>query len=112
MSLEAYNNLISNIFNTRQVLTKTRSELEEREGQKCWECKRFGHIACHCQNKGGRIEEKKKKSRNRFEVLANIWLTHSQCLEMQRELDRIHTRLLLTYIYKSYLPLYMLSNYL
>jgi len=32
MSLEAYNNLISNIFNTRQVLTKTRSELEEREG--------------------------------------------------------------------------------
>ena len=45
-----------------------RSELEEREGRKCWECKRFGHLAKNCRNKEGRVEEK-KKSTNRFKNL-------------------------------------------
>jgi len=48
-----------------------RSELEGREGRKCWKCKQFGHMAKNCRNKGGRMEEKKKKLTNRFETLAS-----------------------------------------
>jgi len=48
-----------------------RSELEGREGRRCWECKQFGHMAKNCRNKGGRMEEKKKKLPNRFEALAS-----------------------------------------
>jgi len=48
-----------------------RAELEGREGRKCWEYKQFGHMAKDCRNKGGRVEERKKKSMNKFEALAN-----------------------------------------
>jgi len=58
------------MLNTRQALTKMRSEMEEREGKKYWECRQFGHLAKNCRNKGGR-EEKKKKTMNRFEALAS-----------------------------------------
>jgi len=68
MSLEVYNNILSKMLNIRQALVKIRSDLEGREGRKCWECKRFGHLAKNCRNKGGRVEEK-KKSTNRFETL-------------------------------------------
>ena len=47
-----------------------RSELEGREGRKCWEYKWFGYLAKNCRNKGGRVEEK-KKSTNRFETLTS-----------------------------------------
>jgi len=70
MSLEAYNNILSKILNTQQALTKMRSELEGREGRKCWGCKQFGYMAKDCWNKGGRVEEKKKLM-NRFEALAS-----------------------------------------
>ena len=63
-----YNDILSKMLNTRQALAKMRSELEGREGRKCWECKWFGHLAKNCRNKGGRVEEK-KKSTNRFETL-------------------------------------------
>jgi len=68
MSLEVYNDILSKMLNTRQALAKMRSELEGREGRKCWECKQFGHLAKNCRSKEGRIEEK-KKSTNRFETL-------------------------------------------
>jgi len=71
MSLEAYNNILSKMLNTWRVLAKIRSELEGREGRKCWKCKQFGHMAKDCRNKGGKVEEKKKKSTNRFEALAS-----------------------------------------
>jgi len=71
MSLEMYNNILSKMLNTRRALAKMRSELEGREGRKCWGCKQFGHMAKDCRNKGGRVEEKKKKSTNRFEALAS-----------------------------------------
>ena len=58
------------MLNTRRALTKIRSELEEREGKKCWECRQFGHLAKNCRNKGGR-KKKKLKTMNRFEVLAS-----------------------------------------
>ena len=48
-----------------------RSELEGREGRKCWGCKQFSHMAKNCRNKGGRVEEKKKKLTNRFKALAS-----------------------------------------
>ena len=71
MFLEAYNNILSKMLNTRRALAKMRSELEGREGRKCWGCKQFGHMAKDCRNKDGRVEEKKKKSTNRFEALAS-----------------------------------------
>jgi len=70
MSLEVYNDILSKMLNTRQALTKMRSELKGREGKKYWECKRFSHLAKNCRNKGGRVEEK-KKSTNRFETLTS-----------------------------------------
>ena len=60
MSLEVYNDILSKMLNTRQVLTKMRSELEGRKGKKCWECKQFGHLAKNCRNKGGREEVDKQ----------------------------------------------------
>jgi len=71
MSLEVYNNILSKMLNTRRALAKMRSELEGRESRKCWECKQFGHMAKDCWNKEGRVEEKKKKSTNKFEALAS-----------------------------------------
>jgi len=70
MSLEEYNDILSKMLNTWRTLTKMKSELEGREGRKCWECKRFGHLAKNCRNKGGRVEEK-KRSTNRFETLTS-----------------------------------------
>ena len=58
------------MLNTWRALTKIKSELEGREGRKCWECKQFSHLAKNCRNKGGRVEEK-KKSTNRFEALTS-----------------------------------------
>jgi len=71
MSLEVYNNILSKMLNTQQALAKIRSKLEGREGRKCWVCKQFSHLAKNCRNKGGRVEEKKKKTENRFEALAS-----------------------------------------
>jgi len=67
MSLEVYNNILNKILNTRRALAKIRSELESR---KCWECKRFGHLAKNYRNKGERVEERKKLM-NRFETLTS-----------------------------------------
>ena len=60
-----------------------RSELEGREGRKCWGCKRFGHLAKNCRNKGGRVEEK-KKSTNRFETLMSRVMQYG-VREMRRQ---------------------------
>jgi len=57
MSLEAYNNILSKMLNTRRALAKMRSELEGRESRRCWGYKQFGHMAKDCRNKGGRKEE-------------------------------------------------------
>jgi len=70
MFLEMYNDILSKMLNTWQVLAKMRSKLEGREGRKCWGCKQFSHLAKDCRNKGRRVE-KKKKSMNRFKVLAS-----------------------------------------
>ena len=70
MFLEEYNDILSKMLNTRRALAKMKSELEGREGRKCWECKRFGHLAKNYRNKGGRVE-KKKKSTNRFKTLTS-----------------------------------------
>ena len=70
MFLEVYNNLLSKMLNIRRALTKMRSELEEREGKKCWKCRQFSHLAKNYRNKEGR-EEKKKKTMNMFKALAS-----------------------------------------
>jgi len=71
MSLDAYNNILSKMLNIQRALTKMRSELEGREGRRCWGCKQFSHMAKDCRNKGGRVEEKKTIEGNRFEALAS-----------------------------------------
>jgi len=71
MSLEECNNLMSGMLKTRQALAKTRSELEGREGRKCWGCREFGHLAKNCRNKGGRVKKEMKKGGNRFKALAS-----------------------------------------
>jgi len=56
------------MLNQKHTLAKLRAELEERKGKRCFSCKRFGHLACNCRNKG----EKGKRTlvpQNRFEVL-------------------------------------------
>jgi len=70
MSLEEYNDILSKMLNIRRALAKIKSELEGREGRKCWECKQFGHLAKNCRNTGGKVEEKKKLT-NRFETLTS-----------------------------------------
>jgi len=59
------------MLNTRQALTKIRSELEGRQERKCWKCKQFSHLAKNCRNKGERAEEEKRKTENRFKTLAS-----------------------------------------
>ena len=70
MSLEVYNDLLSKMLDTQWALTKIKSELQGREGKKCWGCKQFGHLAKNCRNRGGRVEEKKKMT-NRFKALTS-----------------------------------------
>jgi len=45
MSLDQYNQLISDMLNERRALAKSRIELKERGGRLCRHCGKFGHIA-------------------------------------------------------------------
>jgi len=68
MSLSQYNTLMSSILNQKCALTKLRTELKERQRKLCYECKKFGYLACNYRNK----EEEKKRTfvpQNRFKVL-------------------------------------------
>jgi len=67
MSLDQYNQLMSNMLNKRYALAKLRAELERREGRLYRHCGRFGHVAQKCRS--GKEKIKKIKSQNRFEVL-------------------------------------------
>jgi len=58
MLLEQYNYLISSMLNQKQTLTKLRAELKGEKGRNCWSCKRFGHVAHNCRNKGEEGEGK------------------------------------------------------
>ena len=68
MSLNQYNQLMSDMLNERHALAKLRAELERRERRLCRHCGRFGHLAWKWRSG----EEQKKKERtegNKFEVL-------------------------------------------
>jgi len=67
MSLEQYNNLMSDMLNQRCALAKLRAELEGREGKLYRQCGRFGHLTQNCGS--GKEQKKVKVAENRFEVL-------------------------------------------
>jgi len=69
MSLEQYNNLMSDMLNQRRALAKLRTELEGREGRLCRQCGKFGHLVRNYRMK--KEQEKKKIGENKFEVLKN-----------------------------------------
>jgi len=68
MSLKQYNSLMSSMLNQWWILTKLRTELEEREGRECFKCRKFGYLTSNCRNK---VEGEKGKPipKNKFEVL-------------------------------------------
>jgi len=67
MSLEQYNNLMSDMLNQRWALAKLRAELKGREEKLCRQCERFRHFAQNCRS--GEEQKKKMVAVNRFEVL-------------------------------------------
>jgi len=69
MSLEVYNQLMSNMLNQRCTLAKLRAELEGREERICRRCGRFGHLARKWRS--GEEQRKEKVVTNRFEALGN-----------------------------------------
>ena len=69
MSLEVYNQLMSDMLNQKHVLAKLRTELEGREGRLCRCCERFGHFAQMCRS--GEEQKKKIVVENKFEMLKN-----------------------------------------
>jgi len=69
MSLEQYNNLMSDMLNQRYALVKLRAELEGREGKLCRQCEKFRHLTWNYRSR----EEQKKKTvmNNKFKVLGS-----------------------------------------
>jgi len=70
MSQTQYDLLISNLLKEKHALAKLRAELERRRGKMCFECKKFGHLACNCRNKR-EGEKKTLVPQNRFETLSS-----------------------------------------
>jgi len=67
MSLDQYNQLMSNMLNERCAFTKLRTELEGKERKLYRHCGKFGYIVQKC--KSGKKETKKTNPQNKFEVL-------------------------------------------
>jgi len=76
MSLDQYNNLLSNMLKEKQALALLRAQLEGRRKRECWSYKKFRHLAHNYRN---RNEEEKGKltPQNRFEVLASRVIRYS-----------------------------------
>jgi len=82
MSLDQYNNLMSNMLNQRCVLTKLRAELEERERKLCRQCGKFGHLAWNYKREGE--QKKKTEGGNRFKVLKS-WVMQCGVKEVRKQ---------------------------
>jgi len=59
---------MSSMLNQKHTLTKLRAELEGRPGKLCYECKKFGHLACDYRKKKEE-EMRMLVPQNRFEML-------------------------------------------
>jgi len=82
MSLEVYNQLMSDMLNQRHALAKLRVELEGREGRICKKCGRFRHLTWKCRS--GEEQKRKVVGENRFEVLKS-WVMQCGVKEIQRQ---------------------------
>ena len=71
------------MLNQWYTLAKLRAEIEEREERVCWECKKFGHLACDYRDRKGEIKGK-PIPQNKYEVIASRIM---QC-EVREEVKR------------------------
>jgi len=76
MSLEQYNQLISDMLNQWQTLTKLRAKLKKRKGRKYFGYKGFGHLVYNYSNQK-KIEKRKPTLYNKFEVLVSRVMRYS-----------------------------------
>ena len=69
MSLEQYNQLMSDMLNQWQTLAKLRTKLERRKKRKCFGCKEFRHLAHNCR-KWREVEKGRPIPHDKFKVLS------------------------------------------
>ena len=56
----------------KQAFALWRVQLEKIQERECWNCKKFGHLACNCKiKKEGEKEKKEQPQQSKFEVLAS-----------------------------------------
>ena len=82
MSLEVYNQLMSNMLNQRHALAKLRAELEGREERICRRYGRFGHLTWKCRS--GEEQRKEKVVTNRSKALES-WVMQCGVREVRRQ---------------------------
>ena len=62
--------------------------LEVDRGRNCYACRGFGHMACHCRNRGGRVAEGRRLEYGRGGIKGNF--EHSNNLKEVENLESLN----------------------